>query len=153
MTIQKRLSFPPSWILSFLATFLIVVPTVQAEEVSVKAAREDQPQLIAGDFAVTLDGGMLNNNLSELFNRAFNHNTGSFHDINDILGQVNNIFGARTFPGSYLDNQISRDAKLVGTLYHYFLNQEMKKPSIATRDLPNPFNTSIQEDPSYLNPR
>lgn len=146
MTIQKNLGF---WIPSLLATFLILAPGVQAKEVSLEA-QQDEKQLIAGDFSVTLDGGLENNNLSELFNRAFSHNTGTFHDITSISGQINNIFGARTFPGSYLDNQIARDGKLVETLYYYFHQQEFSKPSIRTQDLANPYDSSIQEDPSYL---
>lgn len=147
MTLKRHLGL---WIPSLLATSLILAPRVQAEEVSLEVAQQDETQLKAGNFSVTLDGGIKNNNLSTLFNRAFHHNTGTFHDITSISGQINNIFGARTFPGSFLDNQIARDGKLVETLYYFFHQQEFSKPTIRTQDLANPFDSSIQENPSYL---
>lgn len=147
MTIKKNLGF---WIPSLLATSLILAPGVQAEEVYREVAQQNETQLVAGDFSVNLDGGLVNNNLSTLFNRAFYHNTGTFHDITSISGQINTIFGARTFPGSFLDNQIARDGKLVETLYYYFHQQEFSKPKIRTQDLANPFDSSLQQDPSYL---
>lgn len=171
MTLKRRLGFSWFWVPSLLVTSLILAPGVRAdefpseiiqqetsqlgatEEFPSEIAQQDLEQLRPGEFSVNLGGGILNNNLSELFNRAFHHNTGRFFEINDILGQVNNIFGARTFPGSFLDNQIARDGELVETLFYYFLNEEMAKPSIRTQDLPSPFTTSIQEDPSYLNSR
>lgn len=146
MTIKKNLGF---W-LNLVATSLILAPSVQAKDISSEVVEPEQSQLQAGEFSVKLDGGLANKNLSELFNRAFYHNTGTFHDITGISGQINNIFGARTFPGSFLDNQIARDGKLVGTLYYYFQAQEFNKPTIRTQDAPNPFNRSIQDDPSYL---
>lgn len=149
MAIRKNLGL---WIPSLLATSLILAPGVRADEVSFEVAQQEDTQLSDGNFSATLDGGMLNNNLSPLFNRAFYHNTGTFHDITGISGQINNIFGARTFPGSYLDNLIARDGKLVGALYTYFKEQEFSKPRMRTQDAPNPFNSSILDDPSYLSP-
>ncbi|PSF32662.1 hypothetical protein C7H19_21285 [Aphanothece hegewaldii CCALA 016] len=147
MSIKKCLGFGFP---SLLATSLILAPGVQAEEVRYEVAQKET-QSSTGNFSVTnLDGGLNNNNLSLLFNRAFYHNTGRFYEITNISGQANNIFGARTFPGSFLDNQIAKDAKLVETLFYFFLHEEMRKPTIKTKDLPNPYDSSIQEDPSYL---
>jgi len=149
MAIKKNLGLLFS---SILATSLILAPGVRAEEVTFEVAQQEETQLSDGNFSATLDGGMLNNNLAPLFDRAFNHNTGTFHDITGVVGQINNIFGARTFPGSYLDNLIARDGKLVGALYTYFKEQEYNKPRLRTQDAPNPFNSSILDDPSYLSP-
>ncbi len=93
------------------------------------------------------------NNIPGLFNRAVNNNTGRFYDYTNILGQFNSLFGWRTFPqGSYFDNMITRDAKLTETLYYDVMQQQQSGPLIRTRDLPNPFDTSLQENPSYLSP-
>ncbi|MCA2691370.1 MULTISPECIES: porin [unclassified Microcystis] len=93
------------------------------------------------------------NNIPGLFNRAVNNNTGRFYDYTSILGQFNSREGWRTFmQGSYFDNMITRDAKLVETLYYDVMQQQQSGPLIRTQDLPNPFDTSLQENPSYLSP-
>jgi hypothetical protein len=93
------------------------------------------------------------NNIPGLFNRAVNNNTGRFYDYTNILGQLNSLFGWRTFPeGSYFDNMITRDAKLTETLYYDVMQQQQSGPLIRTQDLPNPYDTSLQENPSYLSP-
>jgi hypothetical protein len=93
------------------------------------------------------------NNIPGLFNRAINNNTGRFYDYTNILGQLNSLFGWRTFPeGSYFDNMITRDAKLTETLYYDVMQQQQSGPLIRTQDLPNPYDTSLQENPSYLSP-
>ena len=93
------------------------------------------------------------NNIPGLFNRAVNNNTGRFYDYTNILGQFNSLFGWRTFPqGSYFDNLITRYAKLTETLYYDVMQQQQSGPLIGTQDLPNPFDTSLQENPSYLSP-
>ncbi len=88
--------------------------------------------------------------LGVVFNRAFYHNTGRFYDISSISGQANNIFGWRTFPGSFFDNQIRADALVVETLYDEALRQQTAGTNIRTQDLGNPFNSSIQGNPGYL---
>jgi len=93
------------------------------------------------------------NNIPGLFNRAVNNNTGRFYDYTSISGQFNSREGWRTFlQGSYFDNMITRDAKLIETLYYDVMQQQQSGPLIRTQDLPNPFDTSLQENPSYLSP-
>jgi hypothetical protein len=93
------------------------------------------------------------NNIPGLFNRAINNETGRFYDHTTILGQLNTMFGWRTFPeGSFFDNMITRDAKLTETLYYQIMQAQQAGPLIRTADLPNPFDTSLQENPSYLSP-
>ncbi len=50
------------------------------------------------------------------------------------------------------NNMITRDAKLTETLYYDVMQQQQSGPLIRTQDLPNPFDTSLQENPSYLSP-
>lgn len=88
--------------------------------------------------------------LSDVFTRASYNATGRFYDIMDISGQANQIFGWRTFPGSFFDNQITSDGLTVNTVYHDALRQQMGSPRIVTRDILNPFDTSLRENPEYL---
>ena len=93
------------------------------------------------------------NNIPGWFTRAVKNNAGGLYDYTNILGQFNSLFGWRTFPqGSYFDNMITRDAKLTETLYYDVMQQQQSGPLIRTQDLPNPFDTSLQENPSYLSP-
>ncbi|MDV3001558.1 MAG: hypothetical protein N5P05_003164 [Chroococcopsis gigantea SAG 12.99] len=92
-------------------------------------------------------------NIPELFNRAFNNNTGRFYELGSLSGQANNIFGWRTFPmGSFFDNMVSRDSQLVNTVYRDVMQQQTSGPLIRTRDLENPFSSSLSENPDYLSP-
>ncbi|AFY79349.1 putative S-layer protein [Pleurocapsa sp. PCC 7327] len=92
--------------------------------------------------------------LSETFNRAFSHNSGDFFEGTDPLGQLNNELGIIPFqvPASFPENQITRDAELLEALYKDTLQQQSSLPRIRTRDLPNPFNTSLRENPNYIRP-
>ena len=94
----------------------------------------------------TLPGDTLDN----VFDRAFFHETGRFYEITDIFGQANQIFGWRTFPGSFFENQISSDGLTVNTVYRDAMRQQTAGPRMVTRDLPSPFNTSLQDNPDYL---
>ncbi|HAC65333.1 MAG TPA: S-layer homology domain-containing protein [Cyanothece sp. UBA12306] len=88
--------------------------------------------------------------LQNIFNRAFANESMTFYDSTDLSGQVNSIFGVRYAPGSFFDNQIANDGKTFETVYHDALRQQTAGPRIMTPDLPNPFNTSVQTNPSYL---
>lgn len=88
--------------------------------------------------------------LNEMFTRAFFNDTGTYHDLTSISGQANLIFGWRRAPGSFMDNMIARDGKLVNTIYDDAIRQQTQGIPLRTPDLPNPFDTSILENPSYL---
>jgi hypothetical protein len=88
--------------------------------------------------------------LHNVFTRASYNATGRFFEIMDLSGQANQIFGWRTFPGSFYDNQITSDGLTVETVFHDALRQQMTGPRIVTRDLLNPFDTSLRENPQYL---
>ncbi len=87
--------------------------------------------------------------LPNVFNRAFANQTGRFYDISSLSGQANSIFGWRYGPNSFFDNQIADDALTIGTVYRDAMRQQTAGPVIRTRDLPNPFDTSLQENPQY----
>lgn len=91
-------------------------------------------------------------NVSELMSKAFNENTGDFFEQSTIGGQLNLFFGWREFPeGSYSDNSINRDSQLIYLINKdYFKQLTQSEPTIRTEDLPNPFDTSIQQNPSYI---
>ena len=88
--------------------------------------------------------------LPTVFNRAFYHDTGRFYDITDLSGQANKIFGWRSWTGSYFDNQIANDGQTFGAVYDDALRQQTAGTRIRTRDLANPFNSTLQDNPSYL---
>ncbi|MEG3436177.1 hypothetical protein V0288_03520 [Pannus brasiliensis CCIBt3594] len=93
------------------------------------------------------------NPIPGLFNRAFYNETGRFYDMATISGQLNTLFGWRTFPeGSYMDNMIDREGKLVETLYYEVMQAQQAGRLVRTADLENPFDTSLLENPSYLSP-
>ena len=85
--------------------------------------------------------------LSEAFEAAYFENAGNSYRKSSIIGQLNTILGFRGFP----DKQISADGKLVDKLYEDALKQQSQVGSpIKTRDLNNPYNTSLQENPNYI---
>ena len=63
-----------------------------------------------------------------------------------IFGQINTIAGFTGFP----EQHISTDGKAVDELYHQSLEmQAASGEPIVTRDLENPYDTSLRENPSY----
>lgn len=92
-------------------------------------------------------------NLSETFGRAFYRNTGDFFDAVSLSDQFEYIFGFESFPkGSYPENEVAEDAKLLDTIYRDALAEQVSSsPAIRTRDLDNPYDTSLRLNPSYLN--
>ena len=94
-------------------------------------------------------------NLAETFHRALFENSGDSFEAGSIWGQINLIFGFTALPeGSFPENQISRDARQIDILYKEALKQQnQSQPMIRTRDLSNPFDSSILNNPTYLPPR
>ncbi len=90
--------------------------------------------------------------VSEALERGFFNSTGQFWDQMSISGQMNQIFGWRTFPGSFEDNQITSDAKTISIIMSDVLDQQTPGPRVRTRDLSNPYDTSLLENPNYLSP-
>lgn len=88
--------------------------------------------------------------LINVFTRGFYNETGRLYDITDMSGQANKMFGWRTFPGSFFDNQIKNDGLTFETIYHDAMRQQAGGRVVRTQDLNNPFTTSLQQNPGYL---
>lgn len=90
--------------------------------------------------------------LPELINQAYWENSGDFFESATIRGQLNFILGWRNFPeGSYAENNITRDSLLMTIIVNdYFKQLQQREPTIRTKDLPNPFNSSVNQNSCYL---
>ena len=105
-----------------------------------------QPQVNGKPFPIA-------ESIDQTFNRAFFHNGESTLESWGVLGQLNFIFGWYEFEGSYLENQLYRDAELLNIVHQDAMKQQnQSNPIIRTRDLNNPFDTSVQENPDYISP-
>lgn len=113
--------------------FTAASTTMVASEVSARPERSDsQPT------------GFGYGNISELFERAFNENSGDAFQNRTLRRQLNNLI-----IGPYPENEIAEDAELIFTLYKDALYQQgADGPLLRTPDLPNPFNTSILQSPA-----
>jgi len=89
--------------------------------------------------------------VDRLVNEAFWENSGDFFRQASMEGQMNVIFGWERFPqGSYPENNITQDGLLLYAIMDdYFRQLREREPMIRTRDLPNPFDTSVRENPEY----
>lgn len=122
-------------VLGLILTSTLVVNEVKAEEIKPNNVKAVDPL-----------------GVNELIDRSFFSNSGSFAEQVSIEGQLNLIFGFENFPeGSYPENNIVRDSILLNAVVKdYFKQLEQREPTIRTRDLPNPFTSSLQQNPSYL---
>lgn len=84
--------------------------------------------------------------VADMFNNAFFENSGDNYQNSSFIGDLNNIIGIKGFP----ENQVSADGKLLDKLYKdAMFNQSQVGTSMKTKDLTNPYTTSLQEIPSY----
>ena len=90
--------------------------------------------------------------LPETLVRALNHESGHFFRNNSIRSQAELIFGFGDLgQASFPEKEIARDAELVEILYKDSLEQQVSSdPVLRTRDLDNPFDSSLLNNPSYL---
>lgn len=105
--------------------------------------------LVAGAIASSLVTGVARaESVPETFKKAYFANTGDAFENGSILGQLKFIFGIGGFP----ETKISGDGKLVDIIYHDVMQQQAENgPKIVTRDLRNPFDTSVAEYQQYGN--
>ena len=83
--------------------------------------------------------------LAETFEQAFFANDPAFYRNRSLGRQLDWMFG---FKG-YTEAEINRDAASVHNLYQSSLKQQNSRvPAIRTRDLPNPYETSILTSPN-----
>lgn len=84
----------------------------------------------------------------ELFLRAYTANSGDFFRSVDYEAQFNLIFGFNEFP----ENQITTDTEILHILSEDYQEHVTEGELIRTRDLPNPYESSLNENPAYLPP-
>lgn len=82
--------------------------------------------------------------LAETFEQTFFANDPTFFRNRSLGRQLNWMFGFNGFT----ENEINRDAAQVHDLFRSSLKQQTASdPAIRTRDLPNPYETSILSSP------
>jgi len=86
--------------------------------------------------------------VQNLFWRASTNHSGDFFDAISFEGQANTILGFNGFP----ENQISKDVEIITILTYEFLDHQTNQIPLRTRDLNNPYQSSLQEYPSYYIP-
>ena len=85
--------------------------------------------------------------LADTFEEAYFQNTGNAYDRASIWGQIKSITGVTGFS----DQQITADSKLIDTVYKDAMKAQSEVGApLKTRDLQNPYTTSIFENPDYL---
>ena len=94
------------------------------------------------DFDTTL-------NVEELINEVSWRRDGDFFEDVKPSGFLDTMFGWSSFPlGSYPETEITRDALILYTIMNdYYKQQQEDDPVLRTRDLPNPFTTSLRDEP------
>ena len=84
--------------------------------------------------------------LNEAFEEAYFTRGKNAFQQSSIFGQINTIMGFTGFP----EQHISSDGKAVDRVYNEGLNQQSSSgEALVTRDLENPYSTSLRENPSY----
>lgn len=83
-------------------------------------------------------------NIPQLFQKAFNYESGNFFRNQSLGGRLKLIFGVAEplERSSFPENEISRDAQLLDIFYQDYMQQIGNDP-IRTRDLENPYSTSV----------
>ena len=85
--------------------------------------------------------------IGDAFERALVNESGTFFENRSLLRQTTFIFGigsSARFRGSFIENEMNRDAELVHVLYTEFMRQQLERgPVLRTRDLENPYQYSL----------
>ena len=114
---------------------------------SIKFTRLSKILLLAGVASMfSLSAKAEMKPLDQEFQDAYFANGKNAFMQSNIVGQINTILGFTGFP----DQHISRDAKKVDEVYQAGMaKQSSMGARMMTRDLANPYDTSIRENPSY----
>lgn len=100
---------------------------------------------IASLFAVEAQAQM--KPLDDAFKDAYHKRGKNAFKQSNIIGQINTIVGLTGFP----EQHIAADGKAVDQLYQQSLIKQTSSGEYSvTRDLENPYNTSLRENPSYI---
>lgn len=86
--------------------------------------------------------------IQEVFRRAFNYNSGGFFFNTSYAGQFRSILGYDGFP----ENQVIKDTEILEILMRDYQEQVTEEEPLRTRDLDNPYQGSLREDPDYYSP-
>lgn len=86
-----------------------------------------------------------NETLSETFEQAYFGSDRDFYTNRSFERQLDWMFGTNGFT----ENEIIRDSQRLHNLYEAALERQVSSaPAIRTRDLPNPYETSVLTSPS-----
>lgn len=96
-------------------------------------------------------------NIPQLFQNAFNYESGNFFENRSLESQIEWLFGVTPSGDQYRfpdfpENELTRDAKLVDTFYQDYLKYQTRGEPIRTRDLENPYTTSLGSS-NYSEPK
>lgn len=88
--------------------------------------------------------------IPDAFNQAFFHDSGTYYYNTSVQRQIQLILGVGSLLGnSFPDNEVNRDAQRVEELYRYVLRQQNHSgPILRTPDQVNPFDSSLQTNPT-----
>ncbi len=85
--------------------------------------------------------------LNQAFKDAYFTRGKDAYEQSGYFGQINTIFGFTGFP----EQHIVKDSKAVDSLYQDAMRQQTEVGSpIMTKDLANPYDTSLLENPDYI---
>lgn len=113
---------------------------------SIKFTVVGQILLIGAVASLVNIKAMAGSEVAATFEDAYFAKSGDAFASDNWGTQLNTILGFKRFP----ELQISVEGELVNTIYHDGLAQQTASGSlIRTRDLNNPFNTSLGENPDY----
>jgi hypothetical protein len=128
--------------LSKLSRFLTIATLTTLTCVVIHPAHADD-HLDYNEFKTTY-------NVEELINEAFWRNESDFFEDSKPGGFLNSMLGWGSFPlGSYPETEMTKDALILYTIMNdYYKQQQENDPVLKTRDLDNPFSTSLREQPN-----
>jgi hypothetical protein len=86
--------------------------------------------------------------ISGIFNRTFFDHSGDFFRSTSYEGQFNLILGFEQFP----ENQVIKDTENLGILMRDYQRHTVYDQPLKTRNIPNPYQSSLEENPSYYVP-
>ncbi len=117
-------------------TVLVGILTIVAVGTAVPATAQQEPPPITQYPVRTVP---------DAFQEALEANSKTYTVNSGSIGrQVDLLFGLGSFSTSFRENEINQDAILVHEVYRDVLNQQVNSgPVIRTRDLANPFNSSL----------
>lgn len=86
--------------------------------------------------------------LADRFEEVFFTNDKGYTENRSFRRQLDFLIGTGSFDTSFTDNEITADTEAITTLYkEALLQQGSSDPVVRTRDLPNPYETSILQSP------